>query len=113
MAEISFKTDPESTDYIIEAGATRNFMALKLAEEQAVREEQAEKEEDATNPMKLLEKRTQASRHEMAVLEALEELKELNQRHVTPNYDNLLEKYEVARELDAKREEEEDNAFVE
>lgn len=88
-------------------------MALKLAEEQAVREEQAEKEEDATNPMKLLEKRTQASRHEMAVLEALEELKELNQRQITPDYSAMLEKYEEQRETILKRQEDEDNAFVE
>ncbi|ODM97818.1 Coiled-coil domain-containing protein 94 [Orchesella cincta] len=112
LAEISFKTDPESTDYVIEAGATRNFMALKLAEEQAVREEQAEKEEDATNPMKMLEKRTQASRHEMAVLEALEELKDLNQRQITPDYDVMLDKYEKLRQVDAVKQEEEDNAFV-
>lgn len=53
LSEISFKTDPASTDYVIEAGATRNFMALKLAEEQALREVEAEKEEEKTNPMKV------------------------------------------------------------
>jgi hypothetical protein len=41
------------TDYEIEAGATRNFMALKLAEEQAEREEEERKEEEASNPMKV------------------------------------------------------------
>lgn len=112
LQEISFKTDPVTTDYIIEAGATRNFMALKLAEEQAEREEAAEKEDEATNPMKVLEKRTQASRNEMAVLEALEELKELNQRLVKPDYNTLLEKYDGIREEQAKRQEDEDEAFV-
>ncbi|CAG7683790.1 unnamed protein product [Allacma fusca] len=112
LAEISFKTDPQSTDYIIENGATRNFMALKLAEEQAMREEAAEREEEATNPMKLLEKRTQASRHEMAVLEALEEVKELNQRHVRPDFETMLEKYDELRQLDAQQQEDDDEAFI-
>ena len=87
-------------------------MALKLAEEQAEREERAEKEDEATNPMKVLEKRTQASRHEMAVLEALEELKELNQRQIAPSYDNLFEKFEAERSQAGKSAEEEDEAFV-
>lgn len=38
----------------MEAGATRNFMALKLAEEQAARELEAEKEEERNNPMKVI-----------------------------------------------------------
>lgn len=38
LQEISFRTDPKSTDYEIEAGAIRNFMALKKAEEQAKKE---------------------------------------------------------------------------
>ncbi|CAG0918957.1 unnamed protein product [Notodromas monacha] len=85
LSEISFRTDPEATDYVLEAGATRNFQALKLAEEAAEREEAARLEEEKNNPMKarfifLLEKRTQQSKYEMDMLETLEELKELNQR---------------------------------
>jgi len=112
LAEISFKTDPVNTDYVIEAGATRNFMALKLAEEQAKREEDAEKEEEATNPMKLLEKRTQASRNEMDVMEALEEIKELNQRKVTPEINAILSQHEVDEEDPEKKQEEEDEEYI-
>jgi hypothetical protein len=94
LQEISFKTDPQSTDYVIEAGATRNFMALKLAEEQALRELQEAKEEEANNPMKLLENRTEQSRNEIELLESLEELKDLNSRHENIDYEALLHQYD-------------------
>ncbi|XP_046748163.1 splicing factor YJU2 [Diprion similis] len=114
LQEISFKTDPKNTDYEIEAGATRNFMALKLAEEQAQREEDEEKEEEATNPMKLLEKRTQQSKQELELLESLEELKDLNRRQQTINYDHMLEQYDTvsARQRTLKEQEEMDEQLV-
>ncbi|KAL0883792.1 hypothetical protein ABMA27_015884 [Loxostege sticticalis] len=113
LQEISFKTDPKNTDYEIEAGATRNFMALKLAEEQAKREEEEQKEEEANNPMKLLEYRTEQSRQEIELLESLEELKELNRRQRTVDYEGMLKQYqpETAEERKA-REEKEDNEFI-
>merc|ERR1719323_1523152 len=78
LSEISFRTDPANTDYVLEAGATRNFEALSKAEKQAELEEKAYQEELKTNPMKLLEERTEASKNEMERMEALEELHELN-----------------------------------
>lgn len=114
LQEISFKTDPKNTDYEIEAGATRNFMALKLAEEQAQREEDEEKEEEATNPMKLLEKRTLQSKQELELLESLEELKDLNRRQQTIDYDQMLEQYdtEAARQRTEKEQEELDEEYI-
>ncbi|XP_050453121.1 splicing factor YJU2 isoform X2 [Cataglyphis hispanica] len=114
LQEISFKTDPKNTDYEIEAGATRNFMALKLAEEQAQREEDEEKEEEATNPMKLLEKRTLQSKQELELLESLEELKDLNRRQQTIDYDQMLEQYdtETARQRTEKEQEELDEQYI-
>ncbi|XP_013185615.1 splicing factor YJU2 [Amyelois transitella] len=113
LQEISFKTDPKNTDYEIEAGATRNFMALKLAEEQAKREEEEQKEEEANNPMKLLEYRTEQSRQEIELLESLEELKELNRRQRAVDYEGMLKQYqpETADERRA-REEKEDDEFI-
>ncbi|XP_046394428.1 splicing factor YJU2 [Ischnura elegans] len=109
LQEISFKTDPRNTDYEIEAGATRNFMALKLAEEAAQREEDELKEEEASNPMKLLENRTKASKQELELLESLEELKDLNRRQRTIDYDTMLSQYEDKRK---ELEEEEDEKTV-
>lgn len=114
LQEISFKTDPKNTDYEIEAGATRNFMALKLAEEQAQREEDEEKEEEATNPMKLLEKRTLQSKQELELLESLEELKDLNRRQQTIDYDQMLEQYDskTSRQRTEKEQEELDEQYI-
>ncbi|XP_047545674.1 splicing factor YJU2 [Vanessa atalanta] len=113
LQEISFKTDPKNTDYEIEAGATRNFMALKLAEEQAKREEEEQKEEEANNPMKLLEYRTEQSRQEIELLESLEELKELNRRQRTVDYEGMLKQFQSESVEERKaREEKEDNEFI-
>lgn len=103
LQEISFKTDPQNTDYEIEAGATRNFMALKLAEEQAQRELDDLKEEEANNPMKLLENRTEQSRNEIELMESLEELRDLNRRQLSVNYDQMLQQFNPA-ETEAERE---------
>lgn len=74
LAEITFLTDPASQDYEMENGAMRNFESVRLAEKQADQEEKSRKEEEANNPMKLLENRTRDSRREMDVLETLEDL---------------------------------------
>ncbi len=108
LQEISFKTDPQNTDYVIEAGATRNFMALKLAQEQEKREEEELKEEEANNPMTLLENRTQQSKMELELMESLEELKELNRRHYNTDFNQLLQKYgtgELKQKLEQLQEE--------
>lgn len=102
LQEISFKTDPQNTDYEIEAGATRNFMALKLAEEQARREEQELRDEEANNPMKLLENRTEQSRNEIELLESLEELKDLRTRHENIDYESLLHQYDPTETVEQR-----------
>lgn len=105
LQEISFKTDPQNTDYEIEAGATRNFMALKLAEEQARKELDELKEEEANNPMKLLENRTEQSRNEIELVEALEELRDLNRRQQSVDFDTMLQQFnptETEQEREAR-----------
>ncbi|XP_052860439.1 splicing factor YJU2 [Anopheles cruzii] len=114
LQEISFKTDPRNTDYEIEAGATRNFMALKLAEEQARREEEEVREEEANNPMKLLENRTQQSRNEIELLESLEELRDLNRRQQDIDYDSMLLQYDRTESIREREErmERQDEEFI-
>jgi len=112
VSEICFRTDPETTDYVLEAGATRNFEALKKAEDQADREAEARREELENNPMKLLEERTAASKNEMEVAESLEELRELNRRTVAVDYSSMLAKYNTARQEEQEEEERKDEEFV-
>jgi len=112
VSEICFRTDPETTDYVLEAGATRNFEALKKAEDQAEREAEARKEELENNPMKLLEERTAASKNEMEVAESLEELRELNRRTVSVDYTSMLNQFQKARETAQEEEERKDEEFI-
>ncbi|VDO00776.1 unnamed protein product, partial [Rodentolepis nana] len=89
-AEIIWRTDLESNDYVIESGAKRNFEALKTAEEMEAKKAALEEEELANNPMKLLEKRTNQSKYEMETAEAIDDLKEMNKRQATMETDNFL-----------------------
>lgn len=112
LSEISFRTDPENTDYVLEAGATRNFEALAKAEKIEEAKQRAYDEELQNNPMKLLEERTEASKNEMARVEALEELQELNKREVKIDYDQMLNKYDTLREIEAQKQEQQDEAEI-
>lgn len=63
--EIIFRTDPKNSDYVLEAGATRNFepWKQKAAVEAIVQEERDR--EDREDSMKALENRTLESKREM------------------------------------------------
>uniref|UniRef100_A0A8C5M7N3 Splicing factor YJU2 n=1 Tax=Leptobrachium leishanense TaxID=445787 RepID=A0A8C5M7N3_9ANUR len=108
LAEITFKTDPENTDYAIELGATRNFQAEKLIEQEEIRFQKEREEEELNNPMKVLENRTKDSKLEMEVLENLQELKELNQRQANVDFESMLDRYRETEEEIKKRQEDED-----
>ncbi|KAM4052656.1 splicing factor YJU2 [Anomaloglossus baeobatrachus] len=108
LAEITFKTDPENTDYAMEHGATRNFQAEKLIEEEEKRFQKEREDEELNNPMKVLENRTKDSKMEMDILENLQELKELNQRQANVDFESMLGVYRETEEEMKKRELEED-----
>lgn len=79
-------------------------MALKLAEEQAKKEDDELREEEANNPMKLLENRTEQSRNEIELLESLEELKDLNRRQQSVDFETMLQKYDDTESVREKEE---------
>ncbi|CAB1327853.1 unnamed protein product [Coregonus sp. 'balchen'] len=108
LAEITFKTDPENTDYAMEHGATRNFQAEKLLEEEEKKITKDREEEELNNPMKVLENRTRDSKMEMEVLENLQELKELNQRQASVDFEGMLGTYKELEQRNKEREKDED-----
>lgn len=108
LAEITFKTDPENTDYAMEHGATRNFQAEKLIEEEEKRVQQEREDEELNNPMKVLENRTKDSKMEMEVLENLQELKELNQRQALVDFEGMIDQYRELEKREREKEQEED-----
>ena len=112
LSEISFRTDPANTDYVLEAGATRNFEALSRAAKIAEQRQKAYQEELRNNPMKLLEERTEASKNDMDRVEALVELQELNRREGRINFEDMLSNYYKLGEKDVAKAEAEDEEFV-
>ena len=95
----------------MENGAIRNFESIRLAEKQAEVEAKQKKDEEENNPMKVLENRTRDSRREMAVLETLEDLRELNAANagIDPKIIlNAEEEYKRNLEMLQKEEDEEE-----
>lgn len=109
-AEITMKTDPKNHDYIAEHGASRNYEPWRdiMHAENVLRSKRAL--EESTDAMKSLENRTYDSKREMDILDALEEVRQLNKRLSKVNHDELLlktlSKYDedetVSQQLEAK-----------
>ena len=74
------RTNPETHDYVCEHGATRNYEAWRdiAHAEKIVRAEQ--KIDTNEDKMKNLENKTYNSKREMDVLDALEEVRQMNKR---------------------------------
>lgn len=109
---VSTQTDPENADYKLEAGATRNFEALRTAEILAKKEEERKKEEEDNNPMKLLENRTKASQKEMENLEILEEIKTQNSKNAQLSHEEILKIHQIYDEKLQELQFEEDEQLV-
>ncbi|RUP47973.1 hypothetical protein BC936DRAFT_145116 [Jimgerdemannia flammicorona] len=91
-AEITFKTDPKNTDYVAEHGAVRNFEPWREERITGEEEKKAKEEEEENNPMKALENRTEDSKREMEILDALDEIRTRNARNERVDADDILDK---------------------
>ncbi|KAH8731794.1 CWC16 protein [Phaeosphaeriaceae sp. PMI808] len=111
--EITFKTDPKNMDYECERGARRNFepwREAKLAEEtEEERLDRIEKEEAERDAMKELETKVLDAKTEMAIADALDEIRSRNARIEKADRDGVETHIEPDPADDRrKRQEEED-----
>lgn len=82
--EISFMTDPKNMDYTVEAGAVRNFEVWRenhVEETDEERLQRLEQEEQELDPMKDLEAKMHDAQRDMAVADALDEIRATNARN--------------------------------
>jgi len=84
--EITFKTDPKNMDYECERGAKRNTEPWRMngggkQESDEERLDRLEREEEEKNAMQELETKTLDAKREMAVADALDEIRTRNARN--------------------------------
>ena len=84
--EITFKTDPKNMDYMCEKGAKRNFEPWRdttgnKEESEEERLDRLEREEEERNAMVELETKTLDAKREMAIADALDEIRTRNARN--------------------------------
>ena len=103
-SQITFKTDPKNNDYTAEIGASRNHEPWKdimLAEEEYKNNKKLEMKDDQ---MKNLEYRTYDSKREMDILEATDQVKELNRREAHIDFNYLIKKVRESNKEKEKKE---------
>jgi hypothetical protein len=91
--EITFKTDPKNMDYECERGAKRNTEPWRIGagkeESEEERLDRLEREEEERNAMVELETKTLDAKREMAVADALDEIRTRNARNERVGKDGL------------------------
>jgi hypothetical protein len=115
-AEITFKTDPKNQDYTCERGAKRNTEPWRVGGREETDEErldrlereEAEEEEEQRNAMTELEAKTVDAKREMAVADALDEIRTRNARLERADKDGVELGAELPLDSEADRLERED-----
>ena len=115
--EIVFKTDPRNMDYACERGAKRNFEVWREPKEDITDQEhldRLEAEEAAmagekeTDTMQDLEERTREAKNEMAIADALDDIRTRNARREQKAKEGGDITVEESRDLERERQERED-----
>lgn len=112
--EITFKTDPKNMDYDCERGAKRNFepwREAKLNEEtEEERLDRLEREEAERDAMKELETKVHDAKQEMAISDALDEIRSRNARIDKAKHDGTRAGVQAGPVDDLRRKQEEEDA---
>lgn len=112
--EITFKTDPKNMDYECERGAKRNFepwREAKLNEEtEEERLDRIEREEAERDAMKELETKVLDAKTEMAIADALDEIRSRNARMEKVGRDGIVADVAADPADDQRRRQEEEDA---
>lgn len=111
-AELAIKTDPQNSDYVVEAGAARNFEPWRDQDEELEKEKRKRDAEELGDAMKSLENRTLDSKQEMDILAALDEMKSMKSRQATVRLEDMLEAIQRTGEEKERKLEEEDEALI-
>jgi hypothetical protein len=88
--EIAMKTDPENSDYVVESGASRNYEPWKGEETANELKERERREAEEGDEMKKLENKTKASKREMDLNAALDEMKSLSARPARMDFEGVV-----------------------
>ena len=99
-SEITFITDPQHHDYLVEHGATRNYEPFKDVEAAEAKLAKIRDDEEDGNAMKFLENKTHDTKRAMDILDALEEIRLDNKRRSQFSVDDLLVIYAKKNQKD-------------
>jgi len=88
--QMSFKTDPENDDYVMESGGTRTFEMWQETNAVAASNLEERIDEDKDDAMTALENRTKDTQKMVDMLDALDELKAVSQRNERMDASALL-----------------------
>eukprot|EP00698_Gefionella_okellyi_P022986 TRINITY_DN7716_c0_g1_i1.p1 TRINITY_DN7716_c0_g1~~TRINITY_DN7716_c0_g1_i1.p1 ORF type:complete len:312 (+),score=75.11 TRINITY_DN7716_c0_g1_i1:70-1005(+) len=111
-SDITFKTDPQHGDYMMESGGTRNFEPWKMRDEAEATEKAEREEQENGDVMKQLENKTQANKDQMDMLDQLDELRSLGHRRAGVSNDQLLQQSYAEHEAREKALTAEDEEMV-
>ncbi|KAI0885190.1 DUF572-domain-containing protein [Annulohypoxylon maeteangense] len=108
--QITFKTDPKNQDYACESGAKRSTEPWRVGRDETDEErlDRLEKEEEERNAMVELEAKTVDAKREMAVADALDEIRTRNARLERANHDGVEVSVAMPADDEAERQERED-----